>query len=64
MPTWLRPRPRGAFLTEAEVYPRICPLKNAIMFLGKKIRNTVFRTGYVSYIQGLRSKKMTDEEED
>ena len=37
MPTWLRPMPRGAFLTEAEVYPRICPLKNAIMFLGKKL---------------------------
>ena len=33
MPTWLRPR--GAFLTE--VYPKICPLKNAMMFLGKKL---------------------------
>jgi len=37
VPTWLRPRPRGAFLTEAEVYLKICPLENAMMFLGKKL---------------------------
>ena len=37
MPTLLRPRPRGAFLTKAEVYPKICHLKNAMMFLGKKL---------------------------
>ena len=27
----------------------------------KKIWNTVFRTGYVSYIQGLRKKKTEEE---
>jgi len=30
----------------------------------KKIRNTAFRTRYVSYIQGVGRMRMTDEEED
>ena len=40
------------------------PFEKGHHVIRKKIRNTVFRTENVSYIQGLRRKRMTEEEED
>jgi len=40
------------------------PFKKRHHVIRRKIRNTVFRTENVSYIQRLRRKRVTEEEED
>ena len=40
------------------------PFEKGHHVIRKKIRYTVFRTENVSYIQGLRRKRMTEEKED